>query len=970
MGGLATTGLINGQLRASWMAKASLIREWQPGSWGMPPEDPLARFYGVSLHDGPGSPAYVEWADAVALGAEFIDLDGDRRYDPGVDRPPLVGEQMFWTVYNDGTPMNVRTPRLGTPPMGLEIHQTVWGFSAPDPLNDVLFFHFRIINVDSGAVDSLIFSIWVDPDLGDYQDDLIGCDSLRNLGYAYNDGDDGIYGPNPPAFGIQVLQGAVVDAPGDTAIVFRGGARGVDTLVNKRSLPMTSFITYFGGDPILPDPMNAQIARNYQIGGLDRYGNPIDPTQWGIGGTPQTNPRYFYSGNPVTGSGWRDNLPADKRFLVNSGPFDMAQGDTQDIVIAYVVAQGSDALNSVTRLRQWASFLQQYWPAGRTFYIAVNTPVGSVDSTFIFDPFFTSLVPTDSLVAVHWQLLRRPPGSAAQIVPGPHFQARLEPDLAGDYTVRAMATLNGGVQLDDTLTVTAVNNHPPTARLHIQPPVITFGNSALADARASSDPDGDSLHYQWMFPEWVELLAPDTGVTVEFRPTHTGTGMVEVTVRDPYFARQARDSFTVAPRILNLIPQVYRPEFTHARQIQYVNGKIYLLERPLFPSHPILHIFDAGFDLGTVVSSPVPGIRFLTDGHVLASYGEHDRVTLFTIDSTYQLHFASDTLPAVAQFGSHVVDLGLDGSRLYLPILRHLHIYDISDPANPVQTGDIPLSPLMRDVAFQDALAAVAMLPSRVLLIDLASASGLDTLEVSGTVGNVEFGGTNVYALNGFTEGNEIQIIDASQPTNLRVAATITVASVIPGAYARPIVEMVGIGDYLLLGLKDGMIVYDCFDPNYPVEVAHFRTGLAVPALTWQNPQFYIGQTGDPQFGAGYYVFDEALGIDDASPRPTPRTFRLFQNFPNPFNPATTIRFALPDVRFTTLKVYDLLGREIKTLINRRLTPGEYTVQWDGTDASGAPVSSGVYFYRLTAKKIPSASGETFVQTRKMVLLR
>ncbi len=360
-GGLATTAFVNGALRASWMAKSSLIWEWQPGLWGMDPADSLARFYTVTSSDGPGSPAYLEWADAAALGAEFIDVDGDGVYDPNVDRPALAGDKMVWTVYNDGTPMSARTPRLGTPPIELEIHQTAWAYNRGDDLDDAVFFHIQLINPTPDTATDLIYSIWEDPDIGDYQDDLIGCDTLLNIGYVYNDGPDSQYGQNPPAFGVKLLQGGIVDSPGDAAIVYRGPGRGVDTLFNKRILPITSFSTYINGDPILSDPFNATHARNYQVGGLDQNGTPIDPTQWGVGGTSQTDPRYFYSGDPVAGTGWRDNLPADKRFLVNCGPFTLTPGDTQDIVFAYVIAQGYNALNSIAVMKQRASFTELFF---------------------------------------------------------------------------------------------------------------------------------------------------------------------------------------------------------------------------------------------------------------------------------------------------------------------------------------------------------------------------------------------------------------------------------------------------------------------------------------------------------------------------------------------------------------------------------------------------------------------------------
>jgi hypothetical protein len=83
----------------------------------------------------------------------------------------------------------------------------------------------------------------------------------------------------------------------------------------------------------------------------------------------------------------------------------------------------------------------------------------------------------------------------------------------------------------------------------------------------------------------------------------------------------------------------------------------------------------------------------------------------------------------------------------------------------------------------------------------------------------------------------------------------------------------------------------------------------------------------------------------------------LDQNYPNPFNPATTLRFHISDYGFASLRVYDVLGREVATLVTSVLDPGPHYVQWD---ASG--VASGVYFYRLNV-------GD-FVQTKRMLLLR
>jgi len=90
--------------------------------------------------------------------------------------------------------------------------------------------------------------------------------------------------------------------------------------------------------------------------------------------------------------------------------------------------------------------------------------------------------------------------------------------------------------------------------------------------------------------------------------------------------------------------------------------------------------------------------------------------------------------------------------------------------------------------------------------------------------------------------------------------------------------------------------------------------------------------------------------------------FKLFPNYPNPFNPATHLRFRISDYGLTTLKIYDVLGRELKSLVNDELSPGSYEVVWNGTDDTGQSVANGVYLYRLQTRKHD--------KTMKMILLR
>jgi len=88
-----------------------------------------------------------------------------------------------------------------------------------------------------------------------------------------------------------------------------------------------------------------------------------------------------------------------------------------------------------------------------------------------------------------------------------------------------------------------------------------------------------------------------------------------------------------------------------------------------------------------------------------------------------------------------------------------------------------------------------------------------------------------------------------------------------------------------------------------------------------------------------------------------PNKYRLSQNFPNPFNPKTRIEFSIPKQNYVTLKIYDILGREIKTLVNELKSPGIYIADLDGSE-----FSSGVYFYRIEA-------GD-FTDVKKMILIK
>ncbi len=120
----------------------------------------------------------------------------------------------------------------------------------------------------------------------------------------------------------------------------------------------------------------------------------------------------------------------------------------------------------------------------------------------------------------------------------------------------------------------------------------------------------------------------------------------------------------------------------------------------------------------------------------------------------------------------------------------------------------------------------------------------------------------------------------------------------------------------------------------------------------------YTIDGGDEQTGPTI-VFDPTNVSEDEI---IPDEFALYNNYPNPFNPETTIKFALPVKQIVTLKIYDVLGREVATLLSGEFNAGIHTARWNGVTSNGIPAASGIYFFRIEA-------GD-FVQTNKMILLK
>ncbi len=250
------------------------------------------------------------------------------------------------------------------------------------------------------------------------------------------------------------------------------------------------------------------------------------------------------------------------------------------------------------------------------------------------------------------------------------------------------------------------------------------------------------------------------------------------------------------------------------------------------------------------------------------------------------------------------------------------HIINIGDPSNPLKVGFLSTGDNPRDVTVN---------------------------------------GNYAYVANG---RSGLWIININDPENPTKAGTFDINN----GYADKITVS---SKYAYLGVsgksnsKNSLHIINIADTSNLFEVASTTTGDEIKDIAVVDKYIYVADGED-----GLYIFRNDLLTAIGNNKNLSNKFELNQNYPNPFNPTTTIKYTIPtplnppfakggNTRgvFITLKVYDILGSEVSTLVNKQQSPGNYSVIFD---ASNLP--SGIYYYRLTINK--------FSQTRKMLLLK
>ena len=365
---------------------ASYIGEWSPGYIlnGTPTTPTYFHIFSVKAGDNASSnPDYANWGQMVPFGAPYKDVNNNGVFDNGVDIPGMPNSaQTIFQVLTDGfsSSHNIYEGFGGgitNPLLKAELHMTAWCYGTSG-YEDAQFLKFEIINKNDSAWRKVYFGIVNDPDLGDPNDDYIGCDTARKLGFCYNGrATDAVYGTNPPAVGMVFLKGAI--------------NRSVTPNVDLGMTSFTFFTNTNSGGPVCErDPNPDTLGAYNMLKGFKKDGSPfMNPKV-----TPYAQTKFCYNGDPATNTGWNEaqgciqncggttgnlittNPYGDRRFIIASGADNLTvkPNEKQTILISQMITGGTSSIDGVSSNLTAVSALKTLCDNVKNFYLA-NFPI-------------------------------------------------------------------------------------------------------------------------------------------------------------------------------------------------------------------------------------------------------------------------------------------------------------------------------------------------------------------------------------------------------------------------------------------------------------------------------------------------------------------------------------------------------------------------------------------------------------------
>lgn len=995
----------------------------------------ISRFERSTTVDQLRQQYWEDWNEWPASeGAPFTDVNHDGVYEPTIDIPGFPGaDQTEWMVMNDlNQALSVNL--YGSTPIGLEVQRTIWAYNTSGAMANTIFIQYKLFNKSGVRLDSMYLAQWADPDLGVAGDDYVGCDTLLNLGFCYNgQARDANYfnlGLAPPAVGFDLLQGPIVPSVSIDSAIF-GGRR----VHGYKNLPMTAFSWVlkccFDNDPQLRDLQGTSQWYNFMRGLHSNTGEQLlNP----ITGLPTT---YIFSGDPVAGTGWNDGLwvdgtflyPADRRMALCSGPFTMAPGDTQEIVIATIAAQGTDRLQSVSELKSYDKIVQK-----------------------IFDSFFTTIPPSATVSvstagnnatvyvssnAVHKKIisitasLKKYDGSTVATLQlyddGAHQDGQ-----AGDGVFGGSATIpqrSEGLYADffvqyasgDTTTWDHVLKNITTAQ-----PLKLLSSHIVSDnlnQDGIANP-GENVRYVFSlmngsavqltnltitpFGRVFEFNSPQQSITItQLNPSSQVVLSYDPTNPSTYFSFDVPDHFTGST-------------FQDILKIEDAHGDVWF-DTLMFPVKPLIYPYVngttrhvSGSAAGAFSVSVVEAPKTTNHTYFISwvdSINTNGDPGYSVMDSTtLQMLLVNQPLPDEYGHTSPEIDgfkilfgsidtavglynWGFIGTRHWTfsnAAELHLSLFSgaIGTAYNEWYSSSTILPKNMHDIEFDFAITDTA---GNILSPNDSNVSFAYRYlrNSSAPAAQPSFAPFIVHSGAGFAyqDYNKSMPLAAyevigSQKRRLMIGflENNVPKGLVDGKYWPPYYNNPVSGNNTdTTGPMEWFFVFDkdystTPDPTFEVDISSTKIPMMVfgtPARrdtgAWSGPS--------PSWSFILLSHHNPTNQDVWAFTPTrdvvlpPVSVSVFQNYPNPFNSSTTIQYEIPMRGKVTVTIYDILGRVVKTLINTEQPGGVYKTTWDMQTNEHIQVSSGVYFYRVMFSGDDLAH-TSFVGVKKMLVLK
>jgi len=341
----------------------------------------------------------------------------------------------------------------------------------------------------------------------------------------------------------------------------------------------------------------------------------------------------------------------------------------------------------------------------------------------------------------------------------------------------------------------------------------------------------------------------------------------------------------------------------------------------------------------------------------------------------YDLQYLPDTVIYVRKYTApghrSTHSISQEGHYLYLngsnaSFGQGIAVLDLADPVNPVLRGKWNTRYVHDCRVLRDTIFAMNINDGNVTVIDARNKDSLKTINQwlnlpNPSPHNNALTKDRNYLLSTDEVGALPRLLKVWNIQDLSNVTQVTTWQ--PANITTSIVHNVEIyGDTAVIAhYTAGVRVLNISNPAQPVEIAWYDTYPANNGNTytgcWGVYKFPSGKIAASDMKTGLYVLKVGNSVGVNENNSVVNGYRLEQNYPNPFNPKTVISYSLIENRFTTLKIFDILGNEVATLVNEKQNAGSHSVEWDAGN-----YSSGIYFYKLS-------SGE-FKDTKRMILLK